>query len=103
MTTGLTDAERERLVLVEAGLREARRDVAELRKDFRQAIHDLRNVVQELKLALALQGRDTTMAIARPMDRFTGIKLALVGLGGVIVFAVTVVGGVLGILAFFKH
>ena len=101
MVTGLTDAERERIVRTETELREVRRDLEELRKDFRGAIHDLRNLVAELKLALALQGRDTAMAIARPIDKFTGIKLALVGLGGVIVFAVTVVGGVLGIFAFF--
>lgn len=91
----------ERLARVELQLENVTTDLAEVKKDVKQAVTQLNKAVTDLRIALVQQAATGAAAVARPLDKFTGVKLALVGLGSLVVFVVTVIGGILGIVGFF--
>lgn len=102
MHDGLSPADRERIVRLETKLKTLQDDVTELKRDVKDAIREWRMALDELRLALVTQKYTTKMDVSAPMDKLTGMRLALVGLGAIVVFAVTVLGGVLGAISFFR-
>jgi hypothetical protein len=94
--------DRDRIIRLETQLVNLSDDVKDLKADLKEATAEWRTALQELKVALIQNKYIAAEGIQRPMDRFMGVKLALMGLGGIIVFVVTVMGGLLGTISFFR-
>lgn len=74
------------------------RQVESSRGDFKELQRDFYKLGTEIRTSLAA----ITSKLSQPLDEMSGGKKVLIAIGGIIVFLVTVLNGILGAVAFFR-
>lgn len=96
--TELSDFDRDRITRVETRVENLQRQVESSRGDFKELQRDFYKLGTEIRTSLAA----ITSKLSQPLDEMSGGKKVLIAIGGIIVFLVTVLNGILGAVAFFR-
>lgn len=94
----MTQQDRDRLTRVEVQLEGLQREARETKENLKSLNNDFQALAKEIRQSLS----SVAANLSQPLDQLTGGKKALVALGAIITGIVTVVGTVMGIIAYFR-